>query len=191
MHLPAYIGLIVIFVPMDSAVQEEAVKVLMIVAFALMLLMIPVCIFNVVVSIRSAIKGDEEIPKSTMIMKLSLIPWYALNFFIGFVICSFFLNPFVMIAIPVIIAILSTSTYILMLSTSVGDIAYSIRSCIKREWRVTPALVFALIFSFIFCLDVVGAIMLYSKSQKAARLAQAERSEERAEPSIEGDNGEE
>ena len=150
---------------MDSDWLEKLSNGLLITALVLMILMIPICIVNVVVSIRSAIKGVDP-TKTTMTVKLCLIPWYALNFFIGYVFVSIFLNPFMMIAIPVIIALLVASTYILMLSTSVGDIAYLVRTIVKKDRDVRPSMIIAGILLFIFCLDVVGAIILYCKSQK-------------------------
>ena len=73
-----------------------------------------------------------------------------------------------MIAIPVIIALLVSSTYLLMLSTSLGDIAYFINNTLKKRWEVKASTVFAFLLLFIFCLDVVGAIVLYNKSKKLA-----------------------
>ena len=116
-----------------------------------------------------------------MVMKLSLIPWYALNFVIGFVFVSIFFNPFMMVAIPVIIALLVSSTYILMLSTSIADIAYCVYNVIKKKWDVSPSLIFSVILLFIFCLDVVGSIVLYKKSKKLAEGELAIASEEKEE----------
>ena len=134
--------------------------------------MIPICILNVVTSLISAFKNDVDPTKDTMVIKLSLIPWYALNFVIGFVLVGIFLNPFMMIAIPVILALLISSTYMLMVCTSIGDVAYLARKIIKKEWKVSPSMIISAIFLFVFCLDVVGAIILYAKSKKIAAQTQ-------------------
>lgn len=159
MHLPLYILLCTINMPSDSA--EGLTFGLIRAALILMILMIPVSIVNVVASIRSAIKEDYNLPKNTMVMKLSLIPWYSLNFAIGFICVSILFNPFMMIAIPVVIGLFVTSTYLLMLTTSIGDIAYFLHG----KQKLTPAMILALVFLFLFFLDVIGAIILYKKSQ--------------------------
>ena len=79
-----------------------------------------------------------------------------------------------MIAIPVVLALLIASTYMLMLSTSLGDIAYAVNS-LKRG-ALKPAVVVGVVFSFIFGLDVIGAIILYKESQKRSAQAQADAS---------------
>ena len=180
MHLPLYVTLIIINLNLDADLQESITNGLFIAALVLMILMIPVCIINVVVSIISSFKGKDS-TKETMVMKLSLIPWYALNFVIGFVFVSIFFNPFMMVAIPVIIALLVSSTYILMLSTSIADIAYCVYNVIKKKWDVSPSLIFSVILLFIFCLDVVGSIVLYKKSKKLAEGELAIASEEKEE----------
>ena len=168
MHLPLYALLVVMRLSMDVDLQESISKGLLIASLVLMLLVMPVCILNIAASIRSAVKDDPDVIKTTMVAKLSLIPWYALNFLIGYAFVGIFFNPFMMIAIPIIIALLVAATYILMLTTSVGDVAYFLRKVIKKEWRVRPSAIFAVIFLFIFCLDVVGSIILYVNSKKYA-----------------------
>ena len=171
MHLPLYATLIIINVAMDDRLQGDLVHGLLVASFVMMLIMIPVCIVNAVVSVLSALKGGDP-TKHTMVAKLSLIPWYALNLYIGFVFVSIFFNPFTMIAIPVVVALLVGSTYALMLSTSLGDIAYAVRSV--REGGAKPAVIVGIVFSFIFCLDVIGAIILYKEFKKAPAQAQTD-----------------
>ena len=175
MHLPLYATLIIINIAMDERLQGDLIRGLLIAAFVLMIVMIPICILNMVVSGVSALKGNDP-TKNTMVAKLSLIPWYCLNFFIGFVFVSIFFNPFMMIAIPVVLALLIASTYMLMLSTSLGDIAYAVHS-LKRG-GLKPAVVVGVVFSFIFGLDVIGAIILYKESKKRSAQAQADASTE-------------
>ena len=96
-----------------------------------------------------------------MIVKLALIPWYVLNFYLCIMLIAGFLNPWLMLATPIVAAILICSTYIYMLATSLPDIAYLIRTLIKKKIRIKTSLVFAVIFLFIFCLDIIGGLMFY------------------------------
>lgn len=164
MHLPLYAILILNKISMDVELQEAITRGLFVAFLVLLILMIPICLTNVIVSLKSALKDKVNPSKPTMAIKLCLIPWYALNFFIGYVFVSILFNPFLMIAIPFVIAILVTSTYTLMLSTSLGNIAYFIRNGIKRH-SVRPSTIVAVVFLFIFCLDVIGSIILYHKSK--------------------------
>ena len=171
MHLPLYATLIIINIAMDERLQGDLVHGMLVASFVMMLIMIPVCIVNAVVSVLSALKGGDP-TRHTMVAKLSLIPWYALNLYIGFVFVSIFFNPFTMIAIPIVVALLVGSTYALMLSTSLGDIAYAVRSV--REGGAKPAVIVGIVFSFIFCLDVIGAIILYKEFKRAPAQVQTD-----------------
>ena len=174
MHLPLYATLIIMNVTMDAKLQGDLIHALLVAALILMGIMVPVCVLNIIVSLREALKGNVDPTKTTMIAKLCLIPWYVLNFIIGFSFTAIFFNPFMMFAIPVIAVLLISSTYILMISTSLGDIAYFLRSTAKKNGTVRPLLTVALICLFIFCLDVVGAIVFYKKSDEIRLPAQTD-----------------
>ena len=175
MHLPIYVALILLYLPTaDVWLQGETIKYLLIASLVMMGLMIPVCILNVVVSIKSAVKEGKDPTKHTMVMKLCLIPWYGFNFYLGFVFSSLFFNPFTLILIPIVVALLCGATYALMICTSIGDIAYFINKDTQKKGAVNASTKFAIVLLFIFCLDVIGAIILYKKSKKAASIAQEE-----------------
>ena len=167
MHLPLYALLLILHIPMNEEWQGKLSYALPIATLVLMILMIPICLVNIIVMLKSVFKDNVDPTKITMEMKLCLIPWYVLNFIIGFAFVSAFLNPFLMIAIPIIIALLVASTYVFMLTTSVGDIAYFAHTTLRRKGDISPAMTVAVIFLFIFCLDVIGAIILYKKSPKS------------------------
>ena len=171
MYLPLFVLLITLNIPADG-VRESLNRGLLIAFLALAALMIPICLFNFVVSLKSALKDGVDPSKPTMVVKLALIPWYALNFVIGFVFVSIFFNPFMFIAIPVIIALLVMSTYFLMLSTSAGDIAFYVKKYIKNKSELDAKTIFAVVLLFVFCLDVVGAIILKRRSEKVSAKAQ-------------------
>ena len=163
MHLPLYVVMIIGNLP---GVQEGAINGLLIATLVLMALMIPICVINIVVSLKSALKEEIDPAKPTMTAKLALIPWYVLNFFICLVFAGIFFNPFMMIAIPIAIALSVGVTYALMLVTSAGDIAFYVKKILKKDKDVNTWTIVAVVFLFIFCLDVVGAIILYRQSKK-------------------------
>ena len=170
MHLPLYVMLITLPMPADT-LQESFTHALLIAFLVMTALMIPICVLNVVVSIRSALKGEEYPTKVTMIAKLSLIPWYLFNLAICIVFASIFLNPFMFLAIPLIVACFVGVTYLLMFATSIGEIVYFIKKKAKKE-HLGAATIVGVIFLFVFCLDVVGAIILYRRSKKVRNQAQ-------------------
>ena len=68
-------------------------------------------------------------------------------------------------AIPIIIVLAVLVTYIFMLTTSLGNIAYFLRKKSVLGEPLDTATILGVVFSFIFCLDVVGAIILYRRSE--------------------------
>ena len=82
------------------------------------------------------------------ILKLIHIPFYAVVFLI-----SFITFPFVILILPVILVI----EYALLLSSSLPGIMALLS---KRKENGKPSLIVHLVFHFVFCLDVVSAIIL-------------------------------
>lgn len=167
MHIPLYIFFIVELFP---GLHEDIVKGLIKAALILMAVVLPICIANVVLSIISIFKGETDISKTVMIVKLALIPWYALNFAMCVIIVALMLNPFMMVGIPVAVALLLVGTYFCMVITSLPDVAYYLRKVfVKKEERITSHRIVTVIFLFIFCLDVIGGINFYRQNKKAER----------------------
>ena len=170
MHLPLYILLIVSSMPSD-ALMETLTKGLLIATLVLMAVLFPVCVANIVMSVAAIFKGDIDLSKTVMTVKLALIPWYGMNFAIGVVFVAISLNPFMMIGIPVEIAILAGTAYFYMLATSLPNAAYCLRNVfITKKEKLTASRIVALVFLFIFCLDVVGSILFYRQNKNAALL---------------------
>ena len=107
---------------------------------------------------------DKGITKLSMIIKLTLIPWFLLNFLKWSAYVLGMLNPFLMIGIPLVIALGVLMTYFLMVATSANNIFYIIRSIPKSNNKAL--LIVSLIFHFVFCLDVAGSIMIYVDDKK-------------------------
>jgi len=168
MQLPLLVFLITSLMPMDPEFQETMGLVLLKAFLVLAAVMVLICILHAVVSVKSAIKGEEDPTKATMIAKLSLIPWYIVNLVLCIVFTSILLNPFMMVGIPIAIALFVWVTYMLMLSTSLPDIAFFVRKKIRKDASVDKATVVSVVLLFVFCLDVIGAILLFRRSEKPA-----------------------
>ena len=165
MHLPLYI---LFTMELMQAENEALLKGLLIATLVLMALVFPVCVANIIISVASVFKGNTDVSKTVMKVKLALIPWYLLNFAMGFVLVAGMLNPFLMIGIPVVIGIMAVATYFCMLSTSLPNLAYYLNKVsVKKEEDVTSARIIAVVFHFIFCLDVIGSILFYHQNKKA------------------------
>jgi len=176
MHLPLYAYM---FIGMLAGGEDTEMisKALLIATLVLAALMVPVCLFNMIVSLKSTIKDGIDPAKPTMVAKLCLIPWYVLNFLIGAVFVGIMFNPFMIIGIPLVLAVFIPTTYFFMFSTSFGDIAYFVYTA-KKNGGLTPAIKIGVVFLFIFCLDVIGAIILNAESKKISAQAQPTATEE-------------
>lgn len=104
--------------------------------------------------------------KKTFVIKIVLIPWYILNFFFWFLIAAGFCNPWLMLAVPIVIALGVGFTEFIMLLTSVDNIIYVIKVIIKKKAMVSKTTILAFVLHFVLCLDVIGAIMLLYKQNK-------------------------
>lgn len=163
-HLPIYIGLILVRLPYNESLDNVIIK-LFLIGIILTIVLLPIALVNLIMALAGVFNKKDNPCKTTMIVKLVLIPWYIMNFLFCILIIAGFLNPWLMLFAPLVAAILIFNTYILMLSTSIFDIVYSIRNTIKNHLEINASLVFTDIFLFCFCLDIVGSIILYIKSK--------------------------
>ena len=162
-HIPFLIMAILAYLPNPPS---EAIKVLAIVGFSAFMLMIPVCIISFVFALLN-FRGNKSSPlKTTMIVKLCLIPWYVFNFLVCAVLVAGFMNPWLFLATPLLIFIEVASTYIFMLSTGAHSIIYIIKNMITKNVKPNAKVIIALVFQLFFCLDIVGSIMLNVKGRK-------------------------
>ena len=165
-QLPLYIALAL------SKVGETAgntIKILLLVGFAALGLMVPVIIVSVVFACLHFAELSASPTKTTLIVKLALIPWYVFNFVVCFLLVVGFLNPWLALAIPILITIEVVTTYVFMLSTSIHSIAYTVKYLTMNKTNFTPQVVVALVFQLFFCFDIVGAIMLEVENKKLMR----------------------
>ena len=168
-HLPFY--LILILVRLQD-VSFETIETLFTVGLVAMLLMVPVCLISLIFALL--ILGCKTAPpyKTTMIIKLTLIPWYILNWLVCLLLSAGFLNPWLFLAVPVLVGVEVVITYIYMLSTSIHSVIYTLKNISAKKIKLNACIIVALVFHIIFCLDIVGAIMLHVEMKKQNRCNQ-------------------
>lgn len=124
------------------------------------LLMIPVVLVSLVFALLSLTSDTKPLFKTTLIIKIALVPWYVFNLIVCFLLVAGFLNPWLFLGIPLLIILEVSITYVYMLSTSIHNIAFIIREMMKNKKAYSINTLLGIVFSFIFMLDIVGAILL-------------------------------
>ena len=107
-------------------------------------------ITGVILTILSRKSGTntQSLLRTGAILKLIHIPFYAVVF-----LASLITFPFVILILPVILVI----EYTLLLSSSLPGI---LALLLRRKENRKPSLIVHFVFHFVFCLDVVSAIIL-------------------------------
>ena len=176
MHLPLYVFFIIELLAVGGD-MENLVSTVVTSTCILMSVVGLICIANIVLSVISIFKGEYDLSKTVRNVKLALIPWYVLNFAMCIIMVALMFNPFLMLGIPVLVAIAMVLTYFFMLGTSLPNVAYYLRKVfVTKEEKATKARVLTVILHFIFCLDVIGAI-LFLRQNKKAEIPQIEENE--------------
>ncbi len=165
-HLPFYILIIMVRIPNIGELTDKLFPGLLLGGIIATALIIPICIVNVIIALISLFRGIYNPTKTTMIIKLLLIPWYIINFMICCFLVVGFLNPWLFLAAPIVLCILVAITYILMISTSLFDIAYIINKMAKKEIKVKGSIITSIIFLCMFFFDIIGSIILYIKTKE-------------------------
>ena len=114
-------------------------------------------------------KNNEDMTKFTMIIKLAAIPWYIVNFVVCSMVILGMLNPFFLMGIPLFAFIFVSTTYINMLAVSANNIGVIISELITHKIKSNGLLIVGMIFHFMFCLDVLGAIFTYVNYRKSIK----------------------
>lgn len=165
-HLPIYIGLIMLKLPISDSIIDKCVPILLLLGLIFTILILPFSVVCLIMSIVGSFKVKNNPTKITMIIKLILMPWFFINFFYCVLIFAGFLNPWMMILAPLVAFILICITYVFMLSTSVFDIAFVINCMIRKRIKVKAFFVIMIIMLFTFFLDVIASVLLYLKTKK-------------------------
>ena len=106
--------------------------------------------------------------KFVMIYKIVAIPWFIGNFIMGILLIAGMLNPFLLLAIPIVIMLLILSTYICMVSSSTINFSHIVVLAKNNGLSLNVPFMIGIIISFIFCLDVVGAILIFLENSTNA-----------------------
>lgn len=163
-QLPYTLALIfMLFVPNENS---ELIGYFFIAGLIANLAIFPILILNAVFAFIGIFKGMKSPIKLTMVVKLSLIPWYSINFFLGFCFFTAALNPFLMWSIPLVVGIMVCTTYMYMVSSNFQVYSYIIHKLIRRKARINSLLVWCIVLSFIFCLDILSSILLFYNENK-------------------------
>lgn len=118
---------------------------------------------NLIVAVLNFSKDIRPPYRLTMTAKLVLVPFFIVNFVIWALLIVGSLNPFLFFLAPLFAVFSVVSTYMIMLASGVHNMAYLLRELIKtRQIKY----IFYLIAHFIFCIDVVAAIVLYIKEKE-------------------------
>ena len=126
-----------------------------------------ICIISVVTIFK---RGTLDCTKFVMVYKFIAMPWFIGNFVLCVLLVAGMLNPFLLIAIPLVVSILSSSTYICMIATSAMNVGYVISSWRNKTIRPCVILIVGMVLGFVFCVDFLGAIFVYSNNKKQLRI---------------------
>ena len=102
----------------------------------------------------------------TMIIKFVLMPWYIANFVLWTLIVGGMLNPFLVLGIPIIIALSVIGTYMFMLGSTLHNVCTIIAELKNKTLKPSGLLIAGMVLQFFFCLDALGAIFTFIKCQK-------------------------
>ena len=164
-HIPFYIALLLIKLVPDMSLDNVIIGLLLS-GIILSAIILPFCIVNGIMALISLFKDFESPIKLTLKLKLILIPWYIMNFIICILLSAGFLNPWLLIAWFFVVFILICITYIIMVTLGLPLVAYLIRKMSKKEIETKPSIIVGIVFQFIFCLDVLGVLIIHLKTRK-------------------------
>jgi hypothetical protein len=156
-QLPFLGLLIALFI--NDEIADGVIVGIEIYCIAMCLICLLIAFLNILLAFLNLNKDIKMPYKTTMIIKIVMIPYYIINFFIWAIFVIGTLNPFLIIFLPLIVAFSIVTTYFIMLATSAQNIVCLIKQFFKE--KSLSCLIYA-IFHFIFCADVIAAIMLYS-----------------------------
>lgn len=156
-----FLWLTLIFAVKDSdGSYDGAVGAMLVLFFAVMGVAALLGVFCLVFGVVNVFRDSADPTKSTLICKLCLVPWYIVNFVFWMLVVAGFCNPWLLVGIPVVVAVGCCLTWWAMFCTGVANLSYVILLMRQGKLQVDTKLVLAIVFHFVFVLDVVGAILL-------------------------------
>ena len=164
MQLP-FVGLITALLVDTDGVPDAAVVAVELVSLAFCILAVLLCFCNVLSAVLGVFKNSPAPYQTTAAVKIALIPFYVLNFFIWAILIIGTLNPFFLGLAIVFLIVSFLSTYVFMLATGVHNIAH----LLKRAWEEKDVKeVLWAVAHFIYFADVVAAVLLWRREKRAA-----------------------
>lgn len=167
-----YISMILFYIPAFNILNSEdtlnnGYKATLITGLSLVIIAFLVAIATMILSTISIfLKNDKNNTKFIMIIKIILIPWYIANFTLWALMILGMLNPFLFVAIPIMIVLSMFGTYIYMLSSSLNNICLIISNFKNKTLEVKPLFIVGMILQLFFCIDIVGAILTFIASRQ-------------------------
>ncbi|MCQ2505078.1 MAG: hypothetical protein MJ103_07585 [Saccharofermentans sp.] len=123
-------------------------------------------IINIVKTRGVARKVEASISTRLFIEKIALIPWFLTNFIMWFVMFTGFINPLLMVGIPIVIGVGVTVTYGYFLIINLKTVVYVFARFKKKQQKISGIVLLAVIFQFIYILDLAGDVLLLIESKK-------------------------
>lgn len=120
---------------------------------------------HLILGLRQSYSPTSNICRFTMLSKISLIPFFILNFVICFLFVAGAFNPFLIWSLFIIVPIMVFLTYLVLLTTSSYNIGYLMYKVRKKECTLAFGIWYS-IFHLIFCIDVFASIVLYYNEKK-------------------------
>jgi hypothetical protein len=163
MQLP-FLGLIIaLFI--NTEIADSVIIGIEIYSIIMCVLTLLIAFLNIILALLNHGKNIPSPYKITMAIKLALIPFYVINFLIWSIFVIGSLNPFFFIFLPLFLAFSIITTYFIMLATSLQNIVYLWRQFVSQ--KKLSYLIYA-ILHFIFCVDVIGSILVYCDNKTAS-----------------------
>ncbi len=158
-----------------SGLEKEAISqinnALCITYLASLAILLLLCVINIILGAVSTLHEVKDSSMTVMICKIIQIPWFIMNFVFCLIMIILMINPFLLIAAPIVLLLSVLSTYLFMFSSSSLDIFYLAKS---RKFYHSSMNLLSFIFLFIFVLDVVGSILIYHSLKSEKKVLQQE-----------------
>lgn len=152
----------------NNSELESVVEGLYLARFGIGFIPLTLSFVSIIIAFVSIFKEPRNSTKYTVIIKIILIPWYICNYVEWVIYGVGMLNPFLMVLGILLVTFGTIATYIYMLATSAYNIGYVF--ALIRKGKATTMMIVALVFHFIFLLDVVGAIMLHNECKRIGEI---------------------
>ncbi|MDE7106514.1 MAG: hypothetical protein K2O22_05055 [Anaeroplasmataceae bacterium] len=160
-----------VFIVLDAIlirfiVNDTLLLSFLIVAFVLMGISFIVGLINVGIAFQNIFRDTPSPARFTIIMKLVLIPWYFLNFLVWLLLVGICANPWLMLAVPLVIGMGIAYTFAFLFFTNVYNFSYVIKLVKEKKIQLTKSIILPVVLHFIFVLDILGSMLLHKKIQE-------------------------